>query len=228
MTKITNSILQGLIKFGTAFSPLTKIGQYAVIAGGAFLIFSLGNCSGKTELDNFIVEYEEFKKNAEETTEYAESLKSHVLTLQDSVAQTETTVKKLKIEIVFNSKARERLKSERTQIQTELAQVTSIQDTVTVQEKIISNLETQLTVADNTITSQNEVISLRDQQLTQMQLAANLAVQRGDSLQTILTNIPKTPKNPDRWIFGIPKPSRTTVAIVSILTGIVVGAQLTK
>lgn len=228
MTKITDSFLQGIINFGTTFSKLTKVGQYAVIAGGAFLIFSLGNCSGKTELDKFIIEYEQFKKDAAATTQYADSLKSEILVLQDSVAQKETTVNKLKIEIAFNSKARQRLQTEQTQMQSELASVTTIQDTVIVQEKIIANLENQLTVADNTITTQNEVISLRDQQLQQMQSATKLALQRGDSLQTLISNLPKTPKNPDKFIFGIPKPSRTTVAIASLITGIVVGAQIAK
>ena len=226
--KQNNTGLNSFISFGKAFSKLTKIGQIAAVGAAIFVIFSMGTCSGKTDLDKFIVEYEEFKDNAKNVSQYADSLKTEVVTLQDSVVKTETTVKKLKIEIAFNSKVREQLKVQQRQIQTELASVTTLQDTVVVQDKIIANLETQLFAADSTITTQTEVISLREQQLDQMKAATNLAVQRGDSLQTILSSRPETPKNPDKWILGIKKPSRTTVAITSLLVGVVIGAQIAK
>lgn len=228
MKNAIDSILKSVISFGKAFSKLTQVGQLAVVGCLAFVMFSLGNCHGKTDLDNFIVEYEEFKKDAETTTKYADSLKSKVTLLQDSVSAKETTVKQLKIQIAFNSQARARLQTEQREMKTELSSVTTIRDTVIVQEKIIDNLENQLVVADSTIKTQTQVISIKDQQLSQMQQATALSVARGDSLQKVLLNIPKTPKNPDKLIFGIRKPSRTTVFIVGTVTGILLGAKLTK
>ena len=55
-----------------------------------------------------------------------------------------------------------------------------------------------------------------------------LTTTQRDSLQTVVFNIPDAPKNPDKILWIIPKPTRTQTYILGIATGIVANIVINR
>lgn len=225
-------LLNDLIKFGKAFGRLTQIAQLGVIVALIVVAFSMGNCNGKTELDTFLVEYQELQQNAKKATIYADSLNGRVAQLTDSAKQQDEKIKKLTISISFRERQRVAQVRELTQLENRVAAAKAESDLETVvatQDTVIDNLKNQVITTDGIVTEQKEIIQAQATQVLALQQAVQLATARGDTLQTILNALPKKPANPDRFFFGLlPKPSRTVVGVIALAGGIVIGSQVSR
>ena len=67
-------------------------------------------------------------------------------------------------------------------------------------------------------------IELKDSQIVLLTSALELSKTRGDSLTTILNNIPKAPQTKPKFM-GITLPSRKATAIAAFTLGVVAGAS---
>ncbi len=226
------NILNQLIKFGKAFGQLTQVSQIAVFAALIFVAFSAGNCNGKTELDSFIVEYNELQRNAQRTTLYADSLQQKVTTLADSAKKQDEKIKTLQISISFREREQVTQRRELAQLEDRIEQARADSNLVTVvavQDTAITNLKEQVETSNHIITEQKEVIQVQHTQILSLNEALTLSTMRGDSLYTVLSTLPKPPSNPDKFFFGLlPKPSRTVVGVVALTAGVVIGNQLRR
>ena len=219
------NILNNIISFGKSFTKLTQKGQLAVVGALVFLAFTMGNCKGTDKLDSFIVEYQTLKKNAETTIKYADSLKTQVTQLTDSAKKKDEAIQKLTITISFKERQKEQQRVELASLEHRLETAkrdSNPQIIIATQDTVIGNLKTQLNITEQIVTDQKQIITTKDEQLRLTNVALGLATQRGDSLQTILTQMPKTPKNPNKFL-GIPLPSRKTTFAVGLLTGVITG-----
>ena len=222
-------ILNEVIKFGRAFEKLTQISQIAIIAILIFVGFSVGNCNGKTELDSFIVEYTALQESAKKTTEYADSLRTEVVQLADSAKRQDEKIKKLTISISFREQQKIVQSRQLADLESRLDSAKADSNLIVVvatQDTVISTLKDQVATTEAIVSDQKEVIRVQQTQVLALNRALTLSNERGDSLQTVLSSLPKPPKDPDKWILGIRKPSRTVVAITSVLVGVVVGSQI--
>lgn len=220
-------VLTSVIKFGNAFSGLNKVAQAAVVGALIFVAFTMGNCNGKTELDTFNLEYKEFKKNAERTSVYADSLKAQVAELTDEVMEKDDTIKQLTISVSFRQQSRETARRTVAQIEERMTAPMSPEYRDTIKTELIDALKTQVAVTDSIVTDQQNIIKTQGEKIVLLDSALTLAMTRGDSLQAVLTTAPVPVKNPDKFFFGLlPKPNRKVVGVVSLAAGIVIGSKL--
>jgi len=228
-----DKILASLLNFGKGFSALTSVGRLAIVGGAIFIIsFMLGKSDSKSKLEQFNLEYSEFKNNAQKTATFADSLKNEVQKLQDENVQKDGIVKKLTISIAYRTTQKNTLQTNLTELEkhanilNDLIVDTSL--VVVYKDSIIGNLKKQVIVGDSVIVDQRSVITQRDSQALLLQHAVTLSSTRADSLQHLLRTLPKPAPNPDK-IFGfIPTPSRTVVGVTGFVLGVVAGAQLTR
>lgn len=222
-------LLNELIKFGKAFGKLTQVAQFGVIVALIVVAFSMGNCNGKTGLDNFLVQYEELQQNAKKATAHADSLNRRVAQLSDSANQQTEKIKKLTISISFRERERATQVRQLAQLEDRVQAARADSNLVVVvatQDTIIDNLKTQISTIDGVVTDQRQIIQTQATQVLALQEAVQLATTRGDTLQSILNTLPKKPTNPDRFFFGLlPKPSRTVVGAVALVGGIIIGSR---
>lgn len=223
-----NSIFTSVVSFGRSFSGLNKVGQLAVTGALVFIAFSIGNCGGNDKLDSFIIEYNEFKRDAQKTTELADSLKTVMNKLTNDVKLKEDTIKTLTIGISFRQKQTQSLKQKlnvleaRTEVATDTAKILILKDST------IDNLKTQVTTTEAIVEEKDKIIGLKTEQLALTVNSLQLSTQRGDSLQRTLSSLPPTPKNSNKLFGVIPLPSRKTLAISALLSGIAIGTVITK
>jgi hypothetical protein len=193
-----------------------------------FIAFSFGNCKSNDKLDSFIIEYNEYKKNAEKTIEFADSLKTTVDKLTDDVRLKEDKIKKLAIGITDTQKQKQNLKQKLTSLESRIEVTTDTAKILTLKDSVINNLKIQVTTTETIVEEKDKIIELKTEQLVLMTTSLQLSTQRGDSLQKTLLSLPPTPKNPNKLFGMIPLPSRKTVAIGALLSGIVIGVVTTK
>lgn len=223
-----SSVFDTVLSFGRSFSGLNKVGQLAVTGALIFIAFSVGNCGGEHKLDSFIIEYNEYKKEAQKTTKFADSLKIAVNKLTDDVKSKEDTIKTLTIGISFRQKQAQSLKQKLISLETQAQETIDTTTMLVLKDSVIDNLKTQVATTEAIVVEKDKIIELKTEQLGLTTNSLQLAMQRGDSLQRTLMTLPPTPKNPNKLFGVIPLPSRKTVAIGALLSGIVIGATTTK
>lgn len=223
-----NSIFTTIRSLGRSFNGLNQVGQLVVTVALVFIAFSFGNCKSNDKLDSFIIEYNEYKKNAEKTIEFADSLKTTVDKLTDDVRLKEDKIKKLTIGITDTQKQKQNLKQKLTSLESRIEVTTDTVKILTLKDSVINNLKIQVTTTETIVEEKDKIIELKTEQLVLMTTSLQLSTQRGDSLQKTLLSLPPTPKNPNKLFGVIPLPSRKTVAISALLSGIVIGVVTTK
>jgi uncharacterized coiled-coil protein SlyX len=222
-----NNILNSVIKFGSSFSKLSWIGRLAVLGGLIYVAFMFGNCNRQSEIDKFLVEYKEYQTQAKNAVTYGDSLKAEIRQLEDSVATKNSLIKEFNVSITFSEQKRKALNTKLHTLEERLEVAKSEKnDTLIIatQDTIIGNLKSQLTEADSVIGKQKQVIELKDSQIVLLTSALELSKTRGDSLTTILNNIPKAPQTKPKFM-GITLPSRKATAIAAFTLGVVAGAS---
>ena len=199
----------------TAILPFAKL---ALVAMGALALVMVVKYNGQQDkMDRYIAQYKEYKTQAEVTSRFADSLSTQI-TIQENkarAAERRATIAARKVN---------ELKSQ-TQVYT--VQVAAIRETVT---DTVEMARTLIPLQDSIIAKQQLTISTQDTQINELQRVLNskdvslkLALQRGDSLQTVLNLLPPPPKNPNR-VLGFKLPSRKATFLVGI--GIGIGTSL--
>jgi hypothetical protein len=226
-------ILDSLIRFGNGFSTLTTVGKYAVVGVVVFLIsYTLGKSNSNDEFTEFRAEYEEYQKTAENAVKYSDSLKTKVTELINENGKKDSTIKTLTISISFRNKERAQLRNSLASLENRMESPELLADTaelLAVKDSAISNLKQQVSTADSVIGQQESVVKLQDEKIVNLNTALVLSEMRADSLTKIINALPATPKNPNKFLFGLlPKPSRTVIAVVSFAGGALVASQLRR
>lgn len=223
-------LLNNLTKFGKAFGQLTHVAQIAAIVTLIVVAFSFDNCNSKTELDNFIVQYESLQETAKHTTQIADSLNKQVIQLSDKAQKQNEKIKKLTINISFKEQQNVFRVSQLSRLEDKVIEAktdSNLSSVIATQDTIISNIKNQLQTTNEIVSEQREIIQSQNTQILSLRDAVYAATLRGDTLQSIVNALPKTPSNPNKFLFGlIPKPNRTVVGIVAFVAGVTVGNQL--
>ncbi len=226
-----NKILQTLQIFGKNFDKLSEMGKLVIIAILLFAAYSTVAYESGSKLNEFIVQYDELKRNAAITTKMADSLRGQVVDLSNESNAKEEVIKKLSINISIKETKRNKLQDTVHRLEQTIAEAkvdSNLPRVVAYQDTVIGKLKTQLVVSDGIIDDQKNIIKAKTEQTVLLQQSVALSMQRGDSLQAIITKLPATPKNPDKFFGFIPKPSRKVVGAIGFGVGVLAGVQLTK
>jgi septal ring factor EnvC (AmiA/AmiB activator) len=219
-------ILQTTLEFAKEFVKLQWVTQFVVIIALAYAAFAIGSCNGKTQFDEFTVEYQQVLKDRDRISNQANALAQQADSLANEATQLQDTIKKLKISVSLRNTERRNLQENLESLKTQRQTTDDAPSIVIVQEHIIDNLEKQLANADSVNSTTQTILVSTEKQVEFYRAAYELSDIRGDSLQYVLNNLPKPPANPNKWILGLPKPTRTQVAIVAATAGAVGGYKL--
>lgn len=172
-------------------------------------------------MDKYISEYKKFQAQADSATKFADSLAQEIVIADNEARAAQSRAS------VYSKQATE-LKNEtlnlmdRAQLLTE-----TITDTLELARQILPLKDSIITKQETTITTQDKQIQELETAILKKDDALKLALLRGDSLQTVVNNIPPAPKNPNR-MFGIKLPSRKTTFVVGVVAGVVIGGVVLK
>jgi len=212
-----------------------------IVFGGAYLA---GTMSKKSELEEWRDKYKQYYEEAQTTKKTAEQFKKTSDSLAALALSKDAKIDSLRSKADRLNRDRSNLGRELDGLEGELDKLGSVIPTIdsitdtTAANRIrvaIQTRDTIIVTQKKTINLANEEIkSLRtvsDEQKIQLGLlnqSLTVSNKRGDSLQTVVNGLPKTPPKPDRILGFIPMPSRTTVAVVSLVAGTYIGTQLKK
>jgi vacuolar-type H+-ATPase subunit I/STV1 len=199
--------------------------RYGIYIALSFLLIFLGmgfvnSIRLQTSLDRYIEEYNAFKKSAEITVLYADSLESKISDYIRQVDSLEANLQESEQEYLNSSNRVRLLEQERVALK---AQVTDSILEVTPPEVLeyVGVLEEENTELRISIDLLEEISINKSQQISTLAIALDLQTLRADSLYTIVQNIPDAPKNNER-LFGIKKPSRLSSFIIGAITASVI------
>jgi len=227
MMKTIFNIISG---FFSSNNNSSKKSTFIIIGCIIFVIlaYSAGRSASRDKLAKFIKEYDDYKKSAEVTTRYADSLSNRVKILADSVYRADNRIGNLSTEVLIIQTEKIALKNKLARLNTQLNSVTDTTSILIMKDSIITNLSDQIVVSENIIVKKDSIISIREIQVDQLKRTVALATHRGDSLQIIVLKLPATPPNPNKMFGFIPMPSRTVVGVLSFAVGAYVGHTLVK
>lgn len=215
-------IFDSLVKFGKGFADLPTIGRYAVVFAALYFAFLLGGDRKETEFTQFRAEYQQLLKKADTLQKVSDSLETRVDDLRQSAQKKDSTINKLTVTIEWRTRQNRTLVGELAELETQMRDSLVSRDTLallTLKDSAITNLKEQNANKDTIIAEQQVIIAEQREVIDTLNLALTLSEQRADTLETLIQNLPKTPKDPDKF-WGIPKPSRKTVAVVSFVGGV--------
>ena len=195
----------------TAVLPLAKL---ALVAMGVLALVMVVKYNGKEdEMDRYIAQYNEYKATAEATSKFADSLSVQIIIQENETRAAEARA----------AMAARKANEYKSQTLVYTTQVAAIRETVTDTVELARQL---IPLQDSIISQQQLTISTQDTQINELQSALNskdvslkLALQRGDSLQTVLNLLPPAPKNPNRML-GFKLPSRKASFLVGLAMGV--------
>jgi FtsZ-interacting cell division protein ZipA len=160
--------------------------------------------------DAYLQEMRVFKEQSELATQYADSLKKQV-----RVHETETAAARAR---ATTAELQARKSKNTTNVL--LQELDSLKETVTdsieMARLIIPKQDTIITQQQVTITKQDTQIVFLGVALTETSTALTLSNQRGDSLQTVVNNIPDPPKPP-----MLPTISRKQAFVGGVVVGVI-------
>jgi lipopolysaccharide export LptBFGC system permease protein LptF len=199
----------------SAVIPIAKL--VLVFAGVLGLVMVVKYNGQQDEMDRYIAQYKEYKTQAEATSKFADSLQTQI-----TIQENETRAALSRADV-----AARKAEEYKAQTNTYTVAAVAIRETVT---DTIELARTLIPLQDSIIAQQQLTIEAQDVQITELNTALNskdvslkLALQRGDSLQTVLNLLPPPPSNPNR-MFGIKLPSRKASFLVGLGMGL--GASL--
>lgn len=212
-----------------------------IVFGGAYLA---GSQSKKSDIEEWRGKYKQYYQEAQNTKKTAEQLKKTSDSLAALAHSKDAKIDSLKAKADRLGRDRTNLGQQLGGLENELDKlgsvipaIDSIPDTtaanrirvaITKRDTIISKQKQSLVKADSQIVSLTESFKQQKERVGLLEGSLRASNQRGDSLQVVVDNLPKTPKNPNKLLGFIPLPSRTTVAIVSLAAGTYLGTQLKK
>jgi ABC-type transporter Mla subunit MlaD len=193
--------------------------QLVLVVVLGYAAFAVGSCTTKTEFERFTEEYKQVLNDRDRITKQALALEQQAKTLADSAQQLQDTIGRWKGVVAAQNAERSKLKGNLDSLNVQLAAAKDTATMVITLKAINLNLTQQLAVADSTTKATQNMFVNSEKQVAFFRRSYELSDQRGDSLQKVLDNLPKPPQDPDKWIFGLPKPTRTQVAIVAAAAG---------
>lgn len=201
------------------------------IMGIVLSAFLFGRC-GVGDIEKITIEFAEYKKKAEQTKVYADSLKYEVNELMLAVNDNENTISTLRNTVEVRSAQKKKLENSIQQLESQVILAATTGDTtrlVASQEELIDGLKQNIVVSNDIIATQKQHIEERDAQVLALRQTSALAMKRGDTLQTTLDQLRAVKVDDGRWFFGkLKKPSRTTSAIVGVTVGATAALVLTR
>ena len=164
-------------------------------------------------MDKYISEYKKFQAQADSTSKFAENLKTQIMIQENETRAAESRA----------AAAAQKAKEYKSQTLIYTTQVAAIRENVT---DTIELARTLIPLQDSIIVQQQLTITTQDTQLNELQAALNskdislkFALQRGDSLQTVLNLLPPPPKNSNR-LLGFKLPSRKASFLIGVGMGL--------
>jgi ABC-type transporter Mla subunit MlaD len=200
--------------------------QLILVVVLGYAAFTVGSCATKTEFEQFTEEYKQVLKDRDRITKHATELEQQAKTLADSAQHLQDTIGRWKGIVAARNAERSKLKGNLDSLGVQLAAAKDTATMVVTLKAINLNLTQQLAVADSTTKTTQNMFVNSEKQVAFFRRSYELSDQRGDSLQKVLDNLPKPPQDPDKWIFGLPKPTRTQVAVVATAVGAYGGYKL--
>jgi hypothetical protein len=164
-------------------------------------------------MDKYISEYKKFQAQADSTSKFAENLKTQIMIQENETRAAESRA----------AAAAQKAKEYKSQTLIYTTQVAAIRENVTDTTELARTL---IPLQDSIIVQQQLTITTQDTQLNELQAALNskdislkFALQRGDSLQTVLNLLPPPPKNSNR-LLGFKLPSRKASFLIGVGMGL--------
>jgi hypothetical protein len=169
-----------------------------------------------------IQQIEQYKKDAQTASRYADSLNRIIVTKKEEARQAESRANVLGTQV-------SRLKQETNSLRGQADSLKkTITDSVELARRVIPLQDSIIAHQDSTIVKQDsQIVSLRYAGFKKDTTITLLTFSR-DSLQTIVNNAPKPPKNPNKLFGFINLPSRKAVAIVSAVGGAIAALVIVK
>jgi len=172
-------------------------------------------------MDKYISEYKKFQAQADSATKFADSLAQEIVIADNEARAAQSRANVYSKQVVS-------LKNETSSLKDRAQELTeTITDTLELARQILPLKDSIITTQETTITTQDKQIQELETAILKKDDALKLALLRGDSLQTVVNNIPPAPKNPNR-MFGIKLPSRKTSFVVGVVAGVVIGGVVLK
>lgn len=172
-------------------------------------------------MDKYISEYKKFQAQADSATKFADSLAQEIIIADNEARAAQSRASVYSKQVVS-------LKNETSSLKDRAQELTeTITDTLELARQILPLKDSIITTQETTITTQDKQIQELETAILKKDDALKLALLRGDSLQTVVNNIPPAPKNPNR-MFGIKLPSRKTSFVVGVVAGVVIGGVVLK
>jgi len=172
-------------------------------------------------MDKYISEYKKFQAQAEQASDYADSLAQEIVIADNEARAAQGRANMFKKQAV-ESRNETLNMMDRAQVLTE-----TITDTLKLARAILPLKDSIITKQETTISTQDKQIFELESALKNKDTAIALLTLSRDSLQTVVNNIPPAPKNPNR-MFGIKLPSRKTTFVVGVVAGVVLGGVVLK
>ncbi len=173
------------------------------------------------DLNRYIKDYKAFQEKAQVTLVQNDSLKKVIARRDSVVAENRVQADSLQAKIEEVASSAIPLRTQISVLKARENQTLAVKDsTIAVQDALIARQDTQI------VTQAKEITVLRKTDFFQDSIIQDLKVANG-RLEQRLREVPKPPKA-EKFLGFIPLPSRTAVAIGSIVTTAVVVHELEK
>lgn len=170
------------------------------------------------EMDVYIEQYNEFKQRAEQTEQFADSLNKLVDGYREEIEELNDSIfiqsNKLSDAETRVADLGRRTANLREQLNDSL--MSHVPEPVVA---YIDGLEEENTALKDNVTAANTLIFTLQSQNDLLSTSLALQTTRADSLATVVAAIPEPPKNPNKVLGFIPKPSRTQTFILGTVVG---------
>lgn len=196
-----------------------------VIITASVLAFLFVQAQFKQKDEQFaqsVAQIEQYRKEAQKTSKYVDSLNSIVVLKKEEAKQADARADILGTQVSKLKKQTNSLRGEADSLKR------AITDSVELARRVIP-------LQDSIISHQDSVIAKQDTQIVNLKIAGAkkdtaivLLTLGKDSLQTIINNPPKAPKNPNKLFGFVNLPSRKATAIFSAIAGAVAAVVLVK
>jgi len=203
---------------------LGKIGTVIMVLIVATLVYGVVRYNSKTtELGTFIEQYDALKIQADAAMKFSDSIRIENKRLADSVANAESQV------ITLKAKS-SRIEGERNSLKNDVRELERLLGTTDTDERpllgpdgdikdqIILTQKVIIAKGDSTIAVKDSIISIRDVSISQMGRQITNLTFANDSLEDVIINLPKPPRDPTKWLGFLPKPSRLVTFIAGAVT----------
>jgi len=205
---MNNRLTQLLLQMQSKQQTLRNIAL--VVFGIVILVLLVNTKRVAGREDAYLQEMRVFKEQSELATQYADSLKKQV-----RVHETEAAAARARA-TTAESQARKSKNTTNVLLQELDSLKETVTDSIEMARLIIPKQDTIITQQQVTITKQDTQIVFLGVALTETSTALTLSNQRGDSLQTVVNNIPDPPKPP-----MLPTISRKQAFVGGVVVGVI-------